>query len=307
MREICCAVIDLKSGASDLLELGPQALESAGAAAHFCLLKPIWTEREDPVALSPGMLSGTGVPGSGGMTWCCPGAEGLTLTAAEGRLGAMLRYAGVEHLLFCGSCEGGQTVDVLVHDGRISVTKHARTQGMPAGRIYAEARKRQPDENSVIAVFTASGVLEDDCFSVGDRALSARLRKKGLRSLTVAASGGVPVARPRQFTDQCVALWESWRQHRPEMEADAAHPAHYLSIRSREQEPVCPLEDAPPGARAFAALGLFWGEQAGALGGFQTAAALAGAYLGSPVTPEGLEALDAGMRGGTGNEHSCVL
>lgn len=212
MREICCAVIDLKSGASDLLELGPQALESAGAAAHFCLLKPIWTEREDPVALSPGMLSGTGVPGSGGMTWCCPGAEGLTLTAAEGRLGAMLRYAGVEHLLFCGSCEGGQTVDVLVHDGRISVTKHARTQGMPAGRIYAEARKRQPDENSVIAVFTASGVLEDDCFSVGDRALSARLRKKGLRSLTVAASGGVPVARPRQFTDQCVALWESWRR-----------------------------------------------------------------------------------------------
>lgn len=307
MREICCAVIDLKSGASDLLELGPQALESAGAAAHFCLLKPIWTEREDPVALSPGMLSGTGVPGSGGMTWCCPGAEGLTLTAAEGRLGAMLRYAGVEHLLFCGSCEGGQTVDVLVHDGRISVTKHARTQGMPAGRIYAEARKRQPDENSVIAVFTASGVLEDDCFSVGDRALSARLRKKGLRSLTVAASG-------RRAGGPAAAV------HRPVRgtvgELAAAPPGDGGGCRASGALSVHPLQGAgarlPAGGRAPGGAGLcgtgaFWGEQAGALGGFQTAAALAGAYLGSPVTPEGLEALDAGMRGGTGNEHSCVL
>ena len=294
MKNMRCAIIDLTSGQSCIAELGEWELASGNFGWGVHAYNEKCRQRDISfVALSTGILTGTGVPGSGGVAWCNYQSNAKMFYPAESRLGAALRYAGIDHLALTGKAPIGQKADITIRDGKISISYVRASRTESAAKAYSYVWKRRPTEDSVIAIPAPSGVLEDNWFFVSDKMTSSLLRNMGLRSLTVSNSGGLRIANPEAFCALTAQLWQT-RRELPVV-SDAEHPVRYLSVM-----PGCAAADTsawPARARLksgvlekqmLTALGLYWGQYAETLGGLDMAAKLVSACSGDTVTVDDL-------------------
>lgn len=278
MNMIHCARIDLGHARAGIQPLGRETLEHGWFG--FGALRDLGSGGEDFLALSTGLLTGTGAPGSGGMTWCLRRGGVFQCVPAEGRLGAALRYGGIDHLVFQGASGGPYMLNITVCNGEITLR---RTSNRPF-MAFKDAWRARPEEDSVIAVVGRNCVAEDNFFAVGSQTVAAALRERGVGSLTVSSSGGLSMADDREFLRKSVELWARRRDVSPA--ADMEHPAACLSplpgVRKSDSELLRALEEEDLEGRLLAALGLFrWSE--GCAGTLEDAAELAGAYLGRTV------------------------
>ena len=294
MKHMHCAIIDLANGQSSIVDLGEWDLSSGNFGWGVHSFNRANRQRDISfVALSTGILTGTGVPGSGGIAWCNYQNNSSMFYPAEGRLGAALRYAGIDHLAITGKCPAGQKADITIRDGKISITYVRASRTESAAKAYTQVWKRRPTEDSVIAIPAPSGILEDNWFFISDKMTSSLLRNMGLRSLTVSYSGGLKMAAPEAFCALTAQLWQI-RRALP-IASDAEHPVRYLSVM-----PGCGAADTsawPARARLksgvlekqmLTALGLYWGQHAETLGGLDMAAKLLSACSGDTVTVDDL-------------------
>jgi hypothetical protein len=294
MKHMHCAIIDLANGQSSIVDLGEWELSSGNFGWGVHSFNRANRQRDISfVALSTGILTGTGVPGSGGIAWCNYQNNSSMFYPTEGRLGAALRYAGIDHLAVTGKCPVGQKADITIRDGKISVTYVRASRTESAAKAYAQVWKRRPTEDSVIAIPAPSGILEDNWFFISDKMTSSLLRNMGLRSLTVSYTGGLKMADPEKFCALTAQLWQI-RRELPVV-SDAEHPVRYLSVM-----PGCGAADTsawPARARLksgvlekqmLTALGLYWGQYAETLGGLDMAAKLLSACSGDTVTVDDL-------------------
>lgn len=294
MKHMRCAIIDLANGQSCIADLGEWELSSGNFGWGVHAYNRANRQRDISfVALSTGILTGTGIPGSGGITWCNYQNNSSMFYPAEGRLGAALRYAGIDHLAITGVCPAGQKADITILDGKISVSYARASRTESAAKAYSTVWKKRPTEDSVIAIPAPNGILEDNWFFISDKMTSSLLRNMGLHSLTVSYSGGLPVADPEKFCALAAQLWQV-RRDLPVM-SDAEHPVRYLSVmpgHTAADTSAWPararLKTGVLEKQMLTALGLCWGQHAEAMGGLDMAAKLLSACSGDPVTVDDL-------------------
>lgn len=294
MKHMHCAIIDLANGQSSIVDLGEWELSSGNFGWGVHSFNRANRQRDISfVALSTGILTGTGVPGSGGIAWCNYQNNASMFYPAEGRLGAALRYAGIDHVAITGKCPSGQKADITIRDGKISVSYVRANRTESAAKAYAQVWKRRPTEDSVIAIPAPSGILEDNWFFISDKMTSSLLRNMGLRSLTVSYSGGLKMADPEKFCALAAHLWQI-RRELP-IVSDAEHPVRYLSVMpgygaadSSAWSARARLKSGVLEKQTLTALGLYWGQYAETLGGLDMAAQLLSACSGDTVTVDDL-------------------
>lgn len=288
MRPAYCGIADLRTGQTRIETL-PQSLEDGRFG--FGALRELWQDWPEMTALSAGMLTGTGAPGSGGMLWSYRSGGQVRHCAGQGRLAAALRWCGLDHLVILGVSGASHSVDVVVTDNHIALRQQVRQRSAFASRVYAAVRQMSPGETGVIAVLDSKGILEDQIIPIGSRAAAQALRRIGVRSVTVCGTGGIDIAHPEEYLSLCGALWRAEREKNAD-HGEAARPAAYLSA-----EPCPPREkfsagaDAPltdAGRALSAAMGIYPARTGPAMEP-ETMRALAAAYLGEEVTASQLE------------------
>ena len=273
MKTVRCAIIDLQSGSARSVSVSADGkFVWAVCCEDGCCM-------DGAVTLSTGPLTGMGVPGGSGMTWHLNNKY----YPAEGRVASALRFAGWDHLVLTGKCPEGTKADITIHGEDIAVKLVSASARETAHGVYAKVMKARPNGASVILVPAQNGMMEDDCFLVSARGVSAELRAMGVRSLTVSGEGALAVADPAALRALCVDLWlevKGWKNN-----SDAEHPARYLSVMPGAglEMPAewgkC-LYQQGSDAQILAAMGLCWGSCAEKLGGVEMAAKLLAACTG---------------------------
>ena len=244
-----------------------------------------WQQDREAVALTTGPLTGCGAPGTGAMAWSYLKEGRLHTLATEGRLGAWLRYAGLDALVFCGKTDGPLWLEV-------SAQGQALRSGKPS---YAALAAQKPTEEAVVATVRPRGILEDGLFALSDRSLARRLLDKGLTALVVDAGeeGGLAVADSARLARLCVELY-SWAAKEGPLAGDRNAPARYLSLdhmaplnkRDIYMNPACTPEE-----QLYAALGILWSPHLEGRDRRADTAALLEACLGGRCDPAELDQL----------------
>lgn len=282
-RTVRYALIDLQNRTTGLKEV-----QAGWFGTWGLLLEELgfwWRLDPSAVALTTGPLTGCGAPGTGAMTWSYLKNGRVQNLTGEGRLGAALRYAGVDALLFYGRSDAPLWLEV--EDGKLSLR-----EGKPS---YTTLAAGKPSEDTVVVTFRPRGAVEDKYFPLSDGALSRRLLEKGISALTVDTAGGLAVADSQRLAALCVDLYH-WAAQNGPAAGSRQQPAQFLSLDHTVgfESPATYLNPArSPEEQLFAALGILWSPRLEGRSRRADTAALLEACLGIPCTEGDLDALEA--------------
>lgn len=248
-RAMRYAIVDLENQTSEIMEITVEHFGTWGAYLNELVFW--WEADPSAVVLHTGVLTGSGAPGTGAMTWSYLKNGRIRNVFGEGRLGAYLRYAGVDSMIFMG--RSPKPCCISVEAGALSVA-HSE---MGYDALLANRRT----EETVFSFVTGEAVVEDQYFAVADRAVASRMSDKGVRSLIVEASGRLPVADPQRMLALCAELYQdSIRNGIPDT-GGRKKPAHFLSLSHVSGFDCPPVYEDPVATReaaVYAALGIIW-------------------------------------------------
>jgi len=221
----------------------------------------IWERDAGAIMLATGPLCGTGVWGSGSMTWVLKNGERYQARHSAGRLGAALRGCGVRGVVFTGKSDF--PLRITADDTGF----YAEEQ--PKRLRYKELLLKRPDENACIAVVNKKSIVEEGVFGLASAKISRLLHEKGVRSIIL--SGGYPIniADAERYLDAAVSLTGLLNAITPNC-AGCAAPARYLSSFEYNGKDCGNLAD----------IGLMWGGIGGNDDAAGYAAELASAAIG---------------------------
>ncbi len=222
MRDVSkCLFVDLNTESAETLSLGGE--ENGFPRSGWGFLPPLFLcllEKGRPfVSVSAGKVTGTGAPGSAGLTWCGASGGVFAAAAAEGRFGAYLRHSGFEHL--CVTGKAAKKAALLIRDGEVSVVPLRKRREED---FLRELRSFTADGERVIVTEADGALSEDGDFPLGDAFFAGLFREKNLSAVVVSGHGGIPVADPERFLRLCA----EFRGDCPAGET-TARPARYLS------------------------------------------------------------------------------
>ncbi|MBQ8934614.1 MAG: hypothetical protein IJ061_10095 [Lachnospiraceae bacterium] len=207
-REIRCAAVDLSSRSVKIKKMTSAKFNSSYSDAS--------------VALVTGILTGTGAPGTGVMSWRSVNGKRIF---TEGRLGAYLRYAGLDALVINGAAE--KDVAVRIADGAVQIL-----EAVPDMRRLCGAFKTN---DTCIAMVSPTGVVEDDGFCISDAGISKILSKIGVAAIVAVGTGYLPIADSRKFTDLCVELYRK-AAVRTSLSREDLPAVRFLSVQLPDRE-----------------------------------------------------------------------
>lgn len=248
-----CLIVDLAGKKTTCQEWSRDSLSDGLGTYGIYLdeLGAVWQDDPEAAALAAGPLTGTSVPGSGGMSWCRMGPGGLAAEHTEGRLGAALRFAGWDHLIITGV--SSERTDLLIEDGSV-VFRPATAHG--DHEAWQQLLKERPDENSVAALTDARGIREDPYFLTGSWEMSRALQNKGLRAVIITGRGSVEARCPEELLRESLALCAAFRES-GEYAGSRKQPARYMSASHIWEED----KPEPLPAMPLAFLGLGWDDR----------------------------------------------
>jgi aldehyde:ferredoxin oxidoreductase len=202
------------------LEVGRQFLGSRGVNAYL-----LWDALREPgvdplgpenvFIIGAGTLSGTLAPCSGRTTATCKGVmwEGYLKGNMGGHFGAMLKFAGYDHVIVRGRAKGPRFL--WINDEEVAIRDASGYWGLD---IYEtdEALRRDTDQDvetvcigpageNLVKYAIVSGSVNNPAARGG---LGAVMGSKNLKGIAVMGSGSVEVAHPESLYD--LAL--KWRQ-----------------------------------------------------------------------------------------------
>lgn len=162
-------------------------------------------------ALFTGPLTGTGAPGSGGYGFLWRDQAGFSGTFCEGRIGAMLRHAGISHLVVHGRAKKPLYLDI--DDTGVTVRDSDKLAALPLVEQTAHiARGNDSDDVAVLVRTTLENddatLMEDCVFPQSAPGLTTLWDDMNVTALSASGSGGITLAKPDKFLAECMALYQ---------------------------------------------------------------------------------------------------
>lgn len=184
-----------------LIDLNNQTTEKGHLVGGLedLLQMSVWKEDVTTIAMVSGKLTGSGLPGTGTVTWIYQNGDGMQcVEMSQGRVNSVLRYAGYEYLILKGI---GERLSISIQDEAVELLT---------------SKPKKP--NSIEISCLEDGVMEDGYFQVGSGILSKRLLEKGICSIYVQSNQGLSIARKDAFLELCVGLMNCYKLDVKEVE-----------------------------------------------------------------------------------------
>ncbi|HEX75231.1 MAG TPA: hypothetical protein G4O12_01470 [Dehalococcoidia bacterium] len=173
---------------------------------------------ENPIIIGAGPLVGTGAPGAVRILGTAKHPQTGAIGSGGGamRFGAMLKWAGYDHIIITGKASSPVYLKIIDNDVEICDATHLwgkdivdTTEGLwgeygDCGVIAIG----QAGENQVII---AQAVV-DNAASLGRGGLGAMMGSKNLKALVAKGTGGVKIADPERFKRVCESMFERARR-----------------------------------------------------------------------------------------------
>jgi aldehyde:ferredoxin oxidoreductase len=173
-----------------------------------------------PIVLGAGLLNGTACPSApkSFLTTKCPSTGTVSTAVGSLHLGAVMRWAGYEHIVIKGKSE--RPVYLHVDDANVQVRDASDLWGQDIYEATDRLRARHGGESkvSVVCIGPAgenlcrtSMVLIDKCSTLG-RTNAANFASKNLKAVVINGSAGVSVADPKRFMKTADELFgKAWQ------------------------------------------------------------------------------------------------
>lgn len=209
--------VDLSSGRTWVEKVPRQELlrflGGRGIAAEFLYqrvkagIDPLGPE--NVLIFSTGTLTGTNAPSSGRSSVTCKGpATGLYLkVSVGGHLGAELKYAGYDYIVFSGASE--RPVYLWIDDGQVEIRDARRLWGKGTRETDRLIKEEVGDEDIQIAVIGPGGenrvlfacIMVSLYNSASRGGVGAVMGSKNLKAIAVRGHGGLGVAEGEAYFD----------------------------------------------------------------------------------------------------------
>ena len=243
-----------------------------------------WKADPDVVALTTGVLTGSGAPGTGASSWCFLQDGAPRCVAWEGRLGAWLRCGGIDSVIFLGKSR--EPCRVMFSNGKIRLERGSAD--------YPTLLAGREDPNAVIAVVTRKAVTEDKYFVISDRSVADRLFDKGLCAIVAEPTGRLEIADPVRMAELAAEMTRTAIRSGRLLGSGRTEPARYLSLDhtvrfqkpTSYNSPVASFKDL-----VYASLGIIWSEALAGMDRKRITAELLTACTGTPCREEEIDAL----------------
>jgi len=282
-RVVRYAAVDLTNRTADIKEI--QAESFGTWSMHLEEMGFWWEADASTMALTTGVLTGTGAPGTGAFVWSYLKNGKLQNVAAEGRLGAAMRYAGVDVLVLYGKSE--TPLCLTIDDGELALTEQAAD--------YASLLANRKNEDAVIATVSRKAVTEDKYFAISDGAVAKRLLDKGVAAIVAEATGALQVADAGRLAALCTELYQAGIASGAAVGSSRKHPVRFLSLDSAAdlEGPVSYENPVEAENAVYAALGIIWSKALERCDQKRYTAELTSACLGTPCCEADLDVLFA--------------
>ncbi|NLB18963.1 MAG: hypothetical protein GX825_09610 [Syntrophomonadaceae bacterium] len=232
---IRCVLVDLEKHKANISEFSLQDIPDlvGGWSVQYVLWKKQWEkslkkkDKYPMLGLSTGPVTGTGAPASGGFNWCMLGENGLMLQQAEGRLGAELRYAGFDHVLFCG--RSAEPVHIRFTDERVEILSAEEYIEKPVEAVYELLISQSLESGRVVVQVEPEVILEDKYFTIGTADTASVLAGLNVKAITAFGQGRINIAEPEGFLNLCIGLYQDYRNNKGDEKNQAGPFGYYLS------------------------------------------------------------------------------
>lgn len=222
-RKIRCGIINLTERTVTVKELETDEIHPEAALKKE--LHSLFPDEKDTVILHTGILTGTGAPGTGMMIWYVLKENGTDVYFSEGKMGAFLRYAGFDTLVFTGK-SAAKTV-AAVRDGKIMVNQYP-------GNMES-LKSEYGDEFGTIAAVDEKGMLEDEYYFIGGSDIADQLRKRNLAAVSIQGTGCIIPEKGDAFVKAAAKLWEECKKP-VHSRVETIHRVRYLSAGNMPTE-----------------------------------------------------------------------
>lgn len=177
---------------------------------------------EAKVVLATGVASGTLCPSGGSYEVCYKSP--LTGTWSEARsggaFGAKLKYAGFDYVVIEG--KAAEPVYLYINDGEVALKPAKHLWGLNVEETTDTLVKELDDPEICVAAIAQSGengvlyaaLINDRGRAAGRGGIGAVFGSKNLKAVVVNGSGGISVARPKEFA-AAVDKAEEWLKKYP--------------------------------------------------------------------------------------------
>ncbi len=164
---------------------------------------------ENVLIFGTGTLTGTSAPSSGRSSMTCKGpATGLYLKASVGgHLGAELKYAGYDYIVFTGASE--RPVYLWIDDGQVEIRDASHLGGKGTRQTDHLIKEEVGDEEIQTAVIGPggenkvlfAGIMVSLYNSLSRGGVGAVMGSKNLKAIAVRGHGGLRVAQGEAYFD----------------------------------------------------------------------------------------------------------
>ena len=175
---------------------------------------------ENPIILGTGLLVGTNAPGSSKLfaTTKFPLNGAISIAAAGGSLGHMLKWAGYDYLVITGRSE--KPVYLRILDEHVEICDASHLWGKDIIETTDQLREDHGKESSVAAIGQAGENLAKISFSIVDKVaslgkggLGAVMGSKNLKAIVAQGTKGLQVAETKRFRKLATEILEGVKNY----------------------------------------------------------------------------------------------
>jgi aldehyde:ferredoxin oxidoreductase len=174
---------------------------------------------ENRVCFGVGPISGTAAPSTGRVTVSCksPLTDGHGDSNMGGHWGAELKYAGYDQIVVQGRAK--KPVYIWVDDDKVEIRDASRIWGKYPREADAMIKEELGDEDIHIVLIGPGGenmvrfacTFNDVYRAAGRTGTGGVIGSKNLKGIAVRGTGGVKIAKPKEFYEVCNRLREKFK------------------------------------------------------------------------------------------------
>jgi aldehyde:ferredoxin oxidoreductase len=175
----------------------------------------------NPLIFNTGPLTGTALPGSGrvDVTALSPMSQLRAKSNFGAYWGPELKFAGYDHLMVTGKAE--KPCYIWIKEGQVTIRDASHLWGKDTFTTQKMIQQELGDPEIKVVCIGPAGekqvrfacLLTETGDAAGRSGMGAVMGSKNLKAIAVRATGGVMVARPREFLDLSIQINNEIRNH----------------------------------------------------------------------------------------------
>jgi aldehyde:ferredoxin oxidoreductase len=175
----------------------------------------------NPLIFNTGPLTGTALPGSGrvDVTALSPMSQLRAKSNFGAYWGPELKFSGYDHLMVTGKAE--KPCYIWIKDGQATIRDASHLWGKDTFTTQKMIQQELGDPEIKVVCIGPAGeklvrfacLLTETGDAAGRTGMGAVMGSKNLKAIALRASGGVSIARPREFLDLSIQINNEIRKH----------------------------------------------------------------------------------------------